>query len=101
MASSPIAQAGWKKRVSANAAGALLLFTLLHLLCFAAASQGAGPVRLIGLLLPVAMAVLLAARFEAHWYGRGDAGFLRAAACLWIGAACLPFLWSGAYLLVS
>ena len=101
MASQPFDEQIWKKRVSVNAAGALVLFALLHILCFAAASPGAGVMRLMGLALPVIAAVPLAGRFEAHWHRTRDVRrFRRAAGLAWAGAAIVPFLWSGAWLLL-
>jgi hypothetical protein len=102
MASRPFDRDVWKKRVSSNAAGALVLFALLHILCSAAAPGDPGPLRMIALVLPVIAAIPTAARFEAHWHGLPDAPkFRRAAGLLWAAAAVVPFLWTGLYLLIG
>jgi cytochrome b len=102
MASQPFDQDVWKRRVSNNCAGALVVFALLHILCVAAASGHAAVSHMIALVVPVAGAIPLMARFEAHWLARRDAsGFRGAAALLWVAAVVVPFLWSGLYRLIG
>lgn len=100
MASRAISGDSWKRRVSINAAGVLGLFTLLNILCFAAAPVPP-ELRLIGLFAPLALVVPLIARFESRWQVRGEAGFRRAAAMAWASAAVLPFLWCGMFVLAG
>lgn len=104
MASAPFDRDPWKKRVSANAAGALILFALLHILSFAAASNALEPgvVRTIGFAVPVATAIWAANRFETRWTDTPElSGFRRAAVMLWAVAAVAPFLWSGMLRLIA
>ncbi len=102
MASQPFDRDIWKRRVSNNSAGALIVFALLHILCLAAASGHAAPLHMIALVLPVMAVIPLMARFEAYWIARPDAGaFRRAAGLLWVAAVVVPFLWSGLYRLIG
>lgn len=102
MASRPFDRDVWKKRVSSNAAGALVLFALLHILCLAAAPGDLGAMRMIALALPVIAAIPAAARFEAHWHALPQSPrFRRAAGLLWATAVVAPFLWTGFILLIG
>lgn len=102
MASQPFDRDLWKRRVSNNSAGALIVFALLHILCLAAASEHAAPLHLIALVLPVMATIPLIARFEAYWIARPDApAFRRAAALLWGAAVVAPFGWTGLYILIG
>lgn len=102
MASQPFDRDIWKRRVSNNSAGALVVFALLHILCLAAASGHAAPLHMIALVLPVVVAIPVMARFEAYWFARPDAAaFRRAAALLWVAVVIVPFLWSGLYRLIG
>lgn len=110
MASVPVSdQAYWRKRISNNAAAALLVFTCLHIACFSALSGfvGSGAVNLLGIAILVGVAIPALARFEARWdddemrdvpdavlANRFRAERLR----LWIAALTVPFLWAGLFL---
>lgn len=100
---------GWKKRISNNAAAALLLFTLLHIGCFVAISGyiGSSLVSFLGIAILVGLVIPALARFEARWHGDALAGlseteiatrFRAERMRLWIAAAFVPFLWSGVFL---
>jgi hypothetical protein len=103
MASQPFERDIWKRKVSNNSAGALVVFALIHILCLAAAASGHSmPLHLVALVLPVMITIPLLARFEAYWFAHPDLhAFRRAAALLWAAAVITPFLWSGLYLLIG
>lgn len=110
MASAPIPDHGnWKKRISNNAAAALLLFTLLHIACFVALSGviGSGIAHFLGIAILVGLVIPALARFEARWHGDALAGLTDAELAvrfrtervwLWLAAVIAPFLWSGVFL---
>ena len=110
MASVPMPEFGtWKKRISNNAAGALLLFTLLHVACFTALAGyvQSSLVSYLGIAIVVGLVIPAAARVEARWHGdalRGldetqlAARFRVERARLWGAALILPFIWSGLFL---
>lgn len=110
MASVPMPQHGsWKKRISNNAAGALLLFTLLHVTCFTALAAFAGSslVSYLGIAIMIGLVIPALARFEARWHGETLQGlsdgelalrFRTERRRLWIAAVAAPFLWSALFL---
>jgi len=110
MASVPASDQGyWRKRVSNNAAAALLVFTCLHITCFTALSGfvGSGAINLLGIAILVGIAIPAMAGFEARWEDDkvGDlteaalaARFRAARLRLWIAALLVPFLWAGVFL---
>lgn len=110
MASVPMPDFGsWKKRISNNAAAALLLFTLLHVACFTALAGFAGSwlVTYLGIAILVGLVIPALSRFEARWHGGALDGlseheiaerFRIERLRLWAAAVALPFLWSGLFL---
>ena len=99
----------WRRRISNNAAAALLVFTLLHIICFMAVSGYTGWrwVNLLGIGIMVGFAIPAISRIEARWENltRQPLGpaeivmhFHRERLRLWVAAICLPFLGAAAVL---
>lgn len=99
----------WRRRISNNAAAALLVFTLLHIICFMAVSgfTGARWVNLLGIAIMVMLVIPAISKIEARWedltrqpLGPAEISthFRRERLRLWIAAILLPFLWSGIFL---
>ncbi|RJF90503.1 hypothetical protein D3876_09705 [Sphingomonas cavernae] len=99
----------WKKRISNNAAGALLLFTMLHVTCFTALAGYARSslVSYLGIAILMGLVIPALARIEARWHGDALRGLTDAElsvrfrverARLWGAAIALPFVWSGLFL---
>ncbi|MBB5686104.1 hypothetical protein [Sphingobium boeckii] len=99
----------WKRRISNNAAAALLVFTLLHILCFVAVSGYTGWrwINLLGIAILVGFAIPAISKIEARWEAltREPLGpaeisthFRRERMRLWIAAILLPFLGSAVFL---
>ncbi|MCJ8156845.1 hypothetical protein [Sphingomonas sp. LaA6.9] len=110
MASVPMPEFGtWQKRISNNAAGALLLFTLLHVTCFTALAgySRSSLVSYLGITILVGLVIPALGRVEGRWHGealRGlteadlNARFRTERVRLWGAAIALPFVWSGLFL---
>ena len=99
----------WKRRISNHAAAALLVFTLLHIVCVAAASgyTGARWVKYLGIALLILVVIPAISRIEARWEAltRQPLGpaeivthFRRERRRLWLAAITVPFLWTGLFL---
>lgn len=109
MASRALAHgADWKKRVSGHAAGALLLFTLLLVMCFGALAEkfGSPLVSLAGVVIVGGLVVPALGRLEARWHAEIDtlragdiaAQFRMRCTALWLGALVMPVGLAGGFL---
>jgi len=99
----------WKRRISNHAAAALLVFTLLHIVCVTAASgyTGARWVSFLGIALLVLVVIPAISKIEARWEAltRQPLGpaeivthFRRERRRLWLAAVTMPFVWTGLFL---
>lgn len=107
MASRAIVQGvNWKKRISVNLAGALLMLAALQILCFGALAEELDSplISLVGLVIVGGLAMPAMRRMEARWHAEADhyAGeemaerFASVRNALWLGALMLPFASSAA-----
>lgn len=99
----------WKRRISNNAAAALLVFTSLHIICFMAVAGYTGWrwINLLGIAIMIMLVIPAISKIEARWEAltREPLGpaeisthFRRERLRLWVAAIFLPFLGSAVFL---